>query len=108
MNINTLTRLSFNDSYVKSINGLGNKLYKLDFLYNIPIESVTDWFNIKNMNLEILSVDYTQWRFIGIDHLLHFGNMPVEILDIPDINFINHNAFGKLRYYKNYIKNMFK
>jgi len=54
-----------------------------------------------------LTVDYTEWKFIGIDHLLHFNNIPEEILDIKEVNFINHDAFGKLRYYKNYIKNMF-
>ena len=59
------------------------------------------------MNLKTLEVDYTEWKFIGIEHLLHFNNMPIEILDISDIRFINHNAFDKLRYYKNYIKNMF-
>ena len=99
--------MSFNNSYVKTINGLGSNLQKLTFVYDTDIESVTDWSNLKNMNLLQLEVDYTRWEFIGIEHLLHFNNMPEEIINIPMVLFINHNAFGKLRYYKNYIKNMF-
>ena len=107
LNKNKLLRLSFNNSYVKTINGLGSNLQKLTFVYDIDIESVTDWSNLKNMNLLQLEVDYKSWEFIGIEHLLHFNNMPEEIINIPEVLFINHGAFGKLRYYKNYIKNMF-
>ena len=107
LNKNKLLRLSFNNSYVKTINGLGSNLQKLTFVYDIDIESVTDWSNLKNMNLFQLEVDYKSWEFIGIEHLLHFNNMPEEIINIPEVLFINHGAFGKLRYYKNYIKNMF-
>lgn len=104
----SLRNLHFNNSYVKSINGLLDGVRILDFLYNKPIESVTDWSNLQNMNkLYKLTVDYTDWRYIGIDHLLHFNNIPENILDVREVNFINHDAFGKLRYYKNYIKNMF-
>ncbi len=104
----SLKNIHFNNSYVKSINGLLGSVRILDFLYNKPIESVTDWSNLQNMTkLYRLTVDYTEWKFIGIDHLLHFNNIPEEILDIKEVNFINHDAFGKLRYYKNYIKNMF-
>ena len=107
LNKDRLLRLSFNNSYVKTINGLCSNLQKLTFVYDTDIESVTDWSNLKNMNLLQLEVDYTSWEFIGIEHLLHFNNMPEEIINIPMVLFINHNAFGKLRYYKNYIKNMF-
>lgn len=107
LNKDKLLRLSFNNSYVKTINGLGSNLQKLTFVYDTDIESVTDWSNLKNMNLLQLEVDYTSWEFIGIEHLLHFNNMSEEIINIPRVLFINHNAFGKLRYYKNYIKNMF-
>lgn len=107
LNNDRLLRLSFNNSYVKTINGLGSNLQKLTFVYDTDIESVTDWSNLKNMNLLQLEVDYTSWEFIGIEHLLHFNNMSEEIINIPIVLFINHNAFGKLRYYKNYIKNMF-
>ena len=107
LNKDKLLRLSFNNSYVKTINGLGSNLQKLTFVYDIDIESVTDWSNLKNMNLLQLEVDYKRWEFIGIEHLLHFNNMPEEIINIPEVLFINHGAFGKLRYYKNYIKNMF-
>lgn len=104
----SLNNLHFNNSYVKSIDGLQDNIRLLDFIYNKPIESVTDWSNLNNMHkLYSLTVDYTDWRFIGIDHLLHFNNIPEEILDIKEVNFINHDAFGKLRYYKNYIKNKF-
>lgn len=107
LNKDRLLRLSFNNSYVKTINGLGSNLQKLIFVYDTDIESVTDWSNLKNMNLLQLEVDYTRWEFIGIEHLLHFNNIPEEIINIPRVLFINHDAFGKLRYYKNYIKNMF-
>lgn len=107
LNKDRLLRLSFNNSYVKTINGLGSNLQKLTFVYDTDIESVTDWSNLKNMNLLQLEVDYKSWEFIGIEHLLHFNNMPEEIINIPEVLFINHGAFGKLRYYKNYIKNMF-
>ena len=107
LNKDRLLRLSFNNSYVKTINGLGSNLQKLTFVYDTDIESVTDWSNLKNMNLLQLEVDYKRWEFIGIEHLLHFNNMPEEIINIPEVLFINHGAFGKLRYYKNYIKNMF-
>ena len=107
LNKDRLLRLSFNNSYVKTINGLCSNLQKLTFVYDTDIESVTDWSNLKNMNLLQLEVDYTRWEFIGIEHLLHFNNMSEEIINIPRVLFINHNAFGKLRYYKNYIKNMF-
>lgn len=107
LNKDRLLRLSFNNSYVKTINGLGSNLQKLAFVYDTDIESVTDWSNLKNMNLLQLEVDYTRWEFIDIEHLLHFNNMPEEIINIPEVLFINHGAFGKLRYYKNYIKNMF-
>lgn len=107
LNKDRLLRLSFNNSYVKTINGLGSNLQKLTFVYDTDIESVTDWSNLKNMNLLQLEVDYTRWEFIGIKHLLHFNNIPEEIINIPRVLFINHDAFGKLRYYKNYIKNMF-
>lgn len=107
LNKDRLLRLSFNNSYVKTINGLGSNLQKLTFVYDTDIESVTDWSNLKNMNLLQLEVDYTRWEFIGIEHLLHFNNIPEEIINIPRVLFINHDAFGKLRYYKNYIKNMF-
>lgn len=107
LNNDRLLRLSFNNSYVKTINGLSSNLQKLAFAYGTDIESVTDWSNLKNMNLLQLEVDYKRWEFIGIEHLLHFNNMPEEIINIPEVLFINHGAFGKLRYYKNYIKNMF-
>ena len=107
LNNDRLLRLSFNNSYVKTINGLSSNLQKLSFVYDTDIESVTDWSNLKNMNLLQLEVDYKSWEFIGIEHLLHFNNMPEEIINIPEVLFINHGAFGKLRYYKNYIKNMF-
>ena len=107
LNKDKLLRLTFHNSYVKTINGLGSNLQKLTFVYDTDIESVTDWSNLKNMNLLQLEVDYKSWEFIGIEHLLHFNNMPEEIINIPEVLFINHNAFGKLRYYKNYIKNMF-
>ena len=107
LNKDKLLRLSFNNSYVKTINGLGSNLQKLTFVYDTDIESVTDWSNLKNMNLLQLEVDYKSWEFIGIEHLLHFNNIPEEIINIPEVLFINHGAFGKLRYYKNYIKNMF-
>lgn len=107
LNKDKLLRLSFNNSYVKTINGLGSNLQKLTFVYDTDIESVTDWSNLKNMNLLQLEVDYTSWEFIGIEHLLHFNNMLEEIINIPRVLFINHAAFCKLRYYKNYIKNMF-
>lgn len=107
LNKDRLLRLTFHNSYVKTINGLGSNLQKLTFVYDIDIESVTDWSNLKNMNLLQLEVDYKRWEFIGIEHLLHFNNMPEEIINIPEVLFINHGAFGKLRYYKNYIKNMF-
>lgn len=107
LNNDKLLRLSFKNSYVKTINGLGSNLQKLTFVYDIDIESVTDWSNLKNMNLLQLEVDYKRWEFIGKEHLLHFNNMPEEIINIPEVLFINHSAFGKLRYYKNYIKNMF-
>ena len=107
LNNDRLLRLSFNNSYVKTINGLSSNLQKLAFVYDTDIESVTDWSNLKNMNLLQLEVDYKRWEFIGIEHLLHFNNMPEEIINIPEVLFINHGAFGKLRYYKNYIKNMF-
>lgn len=107
LNNDRLLRLSFNNSYVKTINGLSSNLQKLAFVYDTDIESVTDWSNLKNMNLLQLEVDYKRWEFIDIEHLLHFNNMPEEIINIPEVLFINHGAFGKLRYYKNYIKNMF-
>ena len=107
LNKDRLLRLSFNNSYVNTINGLSSNLQKLTFVYDTDIESVTDWSNLKNMNLLQLEVDYKRWEFIGIEHLLHFNNMPEEIINIPEVLFINHGAFGKLRYYKNYIKNMF-
>lgn len=104
----SLNNIHFYNSYVKSIDGLQDGIRILDFTYNKPIESVTDWSNLETMpKLYRLTVDYTDWKFIGMDHLLHFNNIPEEILDIKEVNFINHNAFGKLRYYKNYIKNMF-
>lgn len=104
----SLNNLHFNNSYVKSIDGLLDGVRILDFMYNKPIESVTDWSNLKNMSkLYRLTVDYTDWNFIGREHLLHFNNIPEEILDIREVNFLNHDGFGKLRYYKNYIKNMF-
>lgn len=104
----SLNCLHFSNSYVKSIDGLLDGVRILYFMYNKHIESVTDWSNLKNMSkLHKLIVDYTNWNFIGIKHLLHFNNIPEEILDIREVNFLNHDGFGKLRYYKNYIKNMF-
>lgn len=103
-----LNNVHFYNTYVKSIDGLGDGIRILDFTYNLPIESVTDWSNITNMKkLYMLTVDYTNWNFIGIEHLLHFNNIPEEILDVKEVNIINHDAFGKLRYFKNYIKNIF-
>lgn len=104
----SLNNLHFYNSYVKSIDGIQDGIRILDFTYNKSIESVTDWSNLETMpKLYRLTVDYTDWNFIGREHLLHFNNIPEEILDISEVNFINHDAFGKLRYYKNYIKNMF-
>lgn len=105
---NSLNNLHFYNSYVKSIDGLQDGIRILDFTYNKPIESVTDWSNLETMpKLYKLTVDYTDWNFIGREHLLHFNYIPEEILDIREVNFLNHDGFGKLRYYKNYIKNMF-
>lgn len=105
---NSLNNLHFYNSYVKSIDGLQDGIRILDFTYNKPIESVTDWSNLETMSkLYKLTVDYTDWNFIGREHLLHFNYIPEEILDIREVNFLNHDGFGKLRYYKNYIKNMF-
>lgn len=98
--------LSFKNSEIKSSEGLPEGITQLSFYYYYKIDSISDWSYLPE-SVKLLTVYYSHYDYVTIEHLLHFGGMDSRVLFKECRVFPDTVPSSKKRFFKNYIKNVF-
>ena len=98
--------LSFKNSEIKSSEGLPEGITQLSFYYYYKIDSINDWSYLPE-SVKLLTVYYSHYDYVTIEHLLHFGGMDSRVLFKECRVFPDTVPSSKKRFFKNYIKNVF-
>ena len=98
--------LSFKNSEIKSSEGLPEGITQLSFYYYYKIDSINDWSYLPE-SVKLLTVYYSHYDYVTIEHLLHFGGMDSRVLFKECRVFPDTVPTSKKRFFKNYIKNVF-
>ena len=98
--------LSFKNSEIKSSEGLPEGITQLSFYYYYKIDSISDWSYLPE-SVQLLTVYYSHYDYVTIEHLLHFGGMDSRVLFKECRVFPDTVPSSKKRFFKNYIKNVF-
>ena len=98
--------LSFKNSEIKSSEGLPEGITQLSFYYYYKIDSISDWSYLPE-SVQLLTVYYSHYDYVTIEHLLHFGGMDSRVLFKECRVFPDTVPTSKKRFFKNYIKNVF-
>ena len=98
--------LSFKNSEIKSSEGLPEGIIQLSFYYYYKIDSINDWSYLPE-SVKLLTVYYSHYDYVTIEHLLHFGGMDSRVLFKECRVFPDTVPSSKKRFFKNYIKNVF-
>ena len=72
----------------------------------LKIDSINDWSYLPE-SVKLLTVYYSHYDYVTIDHLLHFGGMDSRVLFKECRLFPDTVPTSKKRFFKNYIKNVF-
>ena len=98
--------LSFKNSEIKSSEGLPEGITQLKFYYYYKIDSINDWSYLPE-SVKLLTVYYSHYDYVTIDHLLHLGGFDTRVLFKECRLFPDTVPTSKKRFFKNYIKNVF-
>ena len=98
--------LSFKNSEIKSSEGLPEGITQLSFYYYYKIDSINDWSYLPE-SVQLLTVYYSHYDYVTIDHLLHLGGFDTRVLFKECRIFPDTVPTSKKRFFKNYIKNVF-
>lgn len=98
--------LSFKNSEIKSSEGLPEGITQLSFYYYYKIDSISNWSYLPE-SVQLLTVYYSHYDYVTIEHLLHFGGMDSRVLFKNCRVFPDTVPSSKKRFFKNYIKNVF-